>query len=107
MNLHQAFERLRDGEATEVTLQVFGGSMHPLIKNGATVTIGALTLDTELGRGTIVLCRVRGRVVLHKITGTDYTRNHHKQLYQIANNQGKVNGWTSRENIAGVLVTQR
>lgn len=48
--------------------------------------------------GDIVLCRVRGREYLHVVKAIQEDR------FQIGNNRGGVNGWTSGRNIFGLLV---
>ena len=47
----------------------------------------------------MVLCQVRGKQWLHLVTGM---RNDGKS-YQISNNKGHVNGWTTRDKIYGVV----
>ena len=82
--------------AGQVTIRPRGHSMEPLIMDRQEVTITRLG-DTVLEKGDVVLARVRGHVYLHKITAIDGNR------VQISNNHGHVNGWTTRDKIAGIL----
>jgi len=54
-------------------------------------------LDRDPQKGDIVLCRVRGHQYLHLVTAV------RGDQYQISNNHGHVNGWTSRKNVFGIL----
>lgn len=73
-----------------------GNSMSGIIESGQLVT---LTSDTNnLKIGDIVLCYVAKNQYLHKITSITGHR------YQISNNRGKVNGWTSIEKIYGKVI---
>lgn len=69
----------------------YGNSMLPLVKSGEPVRLVPATGDLEIG--DIVFCQVQGRLLLHKITARrDSPRGY---SYQISNNRGRVNGWTS------------
>ena len=96
MNLIAEAERLRAGDT--VTFKTVGGSMGGKVSPGAVVTVEPLG-DRVLKKGDIVLCKVNGHHYLHLITGI-----RHKTQYQISNNKGHVNGWTSRDNIFGVMI---
>ncbi len=74
-----------------------GNSMIGLIENGQLVTVEPLTLQI-LKKNDIVLCKVNGCNYIHKITAIDGER------YQIGNNKGKINGWTSRQSIYGICI---
>jgi len=52
--------------------------------------------ERELRKNDIVLCKVKGRTFLHLIKALG------KNGYLIGNNCGRVNGWTSRNNIYGI-----
>jgi hypothetical protein len=85
--------RLLQGQTTKMRPR--GNSMHPRIKSGELVTIEPLeNLDTPLRKGDMVLCQVRGSQYVHIISAIrvkmDVTQ------YQISNNHGKTNGWTSK-----------
>ena len=96
MNLIKEAERLRSGETT--TFKTVGGSMVGKVSPGAVVTVKPLG-DHEIKKGDIVLCKVNGHHYLHLVTGV---RNGNQ--YQISNNHGHVNGWTSRKQVFGVMI---
>lgn len=62
--------------------------MAGLIEDGQIVTITPVQADTEIRKGDIVLCRVRGREYLHKVLAVS------DRGFLIGNNRGGVNGWT-------------
>jgi hypothetical protein len=66
-----------------------GNSMQPRIESGQLVTVRPCG-PREAKLGDIVLCKVDGRQWLHlvKAVGSD-------GRYQIGNNKGHINGWTS------------
>lgn len=66
------------------------------ISSGQLCTVAPL--DRNPQPGDIVLCRVRGNQYLHLISGV------RGDQYQISNNHGFVNGWTSRKQIYGILI---
>lgn len=85
-----AIETLEKG--ISATIFPRGNSMSPLLKDKEKVRL--LPLDGCFGKivprvGNIVLCKVKGRVLLHKITAIDSNGR-----YQISNNKGHINGWT-------------
>lgn len=86
-------------EGKTIKFRPQGGSMVPLIQSGQLVTVAPLTDKDVLDSGNIVLCKVNGRLMLHKVSavGSD-------GRYQISNNHGHVNGWCTRKNIYGTLV---
>ncbi|HEX4545479.1 MAG TPA: hypothetical protein VH110_03900 [Candidatus Acidoferrum sp.] len=47
--------------------------------------------------GDIALCKVNGVQCLHLVQAIRGDR------FQIGNNKGRINGWTSRKNILGVV----
>jgi hypothetical protein len=69
-----------------------GNSMLPIIKSGEPVTLAPITDPSTLEIGDIVLCRVGGSVLTHKITAKQGKAD--KLRFQISNNHGHVNGWT-------------
>jgi hypothetical protein len=91
--------RLRAGE--EVVHRGKGNSMVPLIYSGQSVRLKYV--EPELIRkGDIVLCKVRGSVFDHLVTGI---RGNEETLeFQISNNHGHVNGWTRAKNIFGKVI---
>lgn len=86
--------RLQLGE-TCVVVGV-GNSMTPLLASGQAVLMDPVTPDTKLGKGDIVLAKVRGCYYCHKISAL-----RPKDRYQISNNHGHVNGWVGRKAIFG------
>lgn len=93
MSWPRVVERLQRGE--EVVLHPKGQSMTPRIYSGQRVTLTPVSEDPEVG--DIVLAKVHGRYYLHLVSSRDGDR------YQISNNHGHVNGWTSREKIYAVV----
>lgn len=81
-----------------VWVRGIGNSMTPILKSGEVVFVLPVAYDTILKKNDIVLTRVNGNIYLHKITGIKG-----QSLYQISNNHGHVNGWTTRKNIYGIL----
>jgi hypothetical protein len=102
MAFKHAIEELQAGRM--VTIKPKGHSMEPLIKSGQSVLLvpfGSHHLSKLLPEvGDVVLCKVKGSVYLHKIVAT--STNKTDTLYQIANNKGRVNGWTSSNKIYGL-----
>lgn len=87
--------RLTAGEP--VTFRPRGTSMRPKIESGALVRVRPLLAD-EPRVGDIVLCSI-GRVdYLHLVTDEEIGR------YQIGNNHGRTNGWTTRDHIFGRVI---
>lgn len=93
MNLARVVEDLAQGP---VTFKAKGGSMTPLVMDGAVVTV-VPTGGREVKRGDIVLARVGGQLYLHLVSAAD------KNRVQISNNHGRVNGWTQRSKVYGVM----
>lgn len=81
-----------DGKAD---IKPTGNSMTPLIKSGDLVSLIFVDKETQLKKGDIVFCKVKGRFMLHLITAIE------KDRYQISNNHGYVNGWIGRDKIYG------
>lgn len=92
-------ELLKQG--VTVSFKPRGNSMQPKINSGDMVTLEPISDDTVLRPGDIVLCKVGGRQYLHLIKAM---RNPQSPQYQIGNNKGGVNGWTSRSNIYGKCI---
>lgn len=87
-------------EGQTVKFRPHGNSMTPLITSGQLVTVAPVDPNNPPKAGAIVLCRVNGNQMLHKVTaiGSD-------GRYQISNNHGHVNGWCTLKNVFGVLVS--
>ena len=86
-------EKLLQGES--VQFRPRGNSMSGKIESGQLVTIVPLA-DRVPRVGDIVLCKVNGAQYLHLVKAISGER------FQIGNNRGRINGWTSRKNIFGV-----
>jgi hypothetical protein len=83
----------------EIQWKPKGNSMTPRIVSGAPVKVKRV--DISVYRvGDVAYAKVRGAYYLHLITAIDET----KGRYQISNNHGHVNGWTSGEHLYGLLV---
>lgn len=72
-----------------------GRSMEGRVSHRDLVEVAPAASDPR--KGDVVLCRVGGRQCLHLVTAVEGRR------FQISNNRGKVNGWTGRDCIYGVL----
>ena len=90
-------EHLKNGETCKVV--GFGQSMTPILKSGQPVICKPVDVDTELKKNDIVLCKVKGKYYLHKISSIK-----NGVSYQISNNHGHINGTITRNNIFGVVV---
>lgn len=86
--------KLNQGEPVEFRPR--GNSMAGRIESGQLVRV-VPTSDVEVGDA--VLCKVNGRQYLHLVKGI--RRNKDGVSYQISNNRGHVNGWTTQ--IYGVV----
>ena len=83
---------------TTVSFRPRGNSMTPKIKSGQLCTVRPYDVTEDLEKGEVVLCKVRGKVYLHRVAAV------RGDEYQIANNHGHINGWCKREKVYGVLV---
>jgi|SRR5271168_2860328 len=90
----QYIQKLQNGEA--VSFRPRGNSMSGKIENGQLVTVES-ALGKNVRVGDIVLCRVNVVQYLHLVKAIDGER------FQIGNNRGRINGWTSRKNIFGIV----
>lgn len=81
-----------------VTIYPKGNSMTPKIESGAKVTLEPIADITSIKRGDIVLVSVRRTVYLHLVSAVDNYR------VQISNNNGHVNGWTSKDKVYGRVI---
>jgi len=88
-------EQLANGEI--IQCRPGGNSMSGIIESGQLCTI--IPIKDELKVGDIVLCKVKGRQYLHLIKAINGNR------YQIGNNRGGINGWTSRKSIFGLFIS--
>jgi hypothetical protein len=87
-------ERLQRGEIVEFRPR--GNSMSGRIESGQLVTVVPVG-NHVLKIGDIVLCKVNGVQYLHLVKAISGDR------IQIGNNKGRINGWTSRRSIFGVV----
>lgn len=103
--LQLAIEKLQNGSV--VCLALKGNSMTPRIKSGQAVILDPIKPETVLEVGDAILCKVKGKIYLHKIVAFGCSKHckddHHVYDYQIGNNHGGVNGWTNRTHIYGKL----
>lgn len=80
-------------EGKTVDVKGIGNSMTPILKSHQVVTVSPVDVST-IKKGDIVLCKVKGNVYMHKVTGI---RKRKKDTsFQISNNHGYVNGWTTK-----------
>lgn len=86
-------ERLQAGDT--VQFRPRGPSMEGKVSSGALVTVEPIKADTTLAEGDIVYCKVNGHVYLHLVTGVRQNKKKKRSEYQISNNFGHINGWTS------------
>lgn len=90
-------EHLKNGETCKII--GFGQSMTPILKSGQSVICKPVTEETDLKKNDIVLCKVKGKYYLHKISAIK-----NGVSYQISNNHGHVNGTIGKSNIYGIVV---
>jgi len=88
-------EKLKNGET--VQFRPRGHSMKGKIASGQLVTVEPIN-DRVLAPGHIVLCKVNGTQYLHLVKAVQGNR------YQIGNNIGRINGWTTKNAIFGICV---
>ena len=88
-------KRLADGET--VQFRPRGNSMSGRIESGQLVTVEPIG-DHSCDVGSIVLCKVKGIEYLHLVKAVSGDR------VQIGNNRGRINGWTARRNVYGLLI---
>lgn len=93
MNLKRCADLLNSGFT--VVFDPRGNSMSPLITDGQRVTVEPV--NDPLKVDDIVLAKVRSRYYLHKVTALD------KNRVQIGNNHGRINGWTIRKKVYGIV----
>lgn len=74
-----------------------GSSMSGRIESGQLVTVEPVTDPATLAVGDVVLCKVHGIPYLHLIRAIAARGRE----FQIANNRGRVNGWTSANQVFG------
>ena len=87
--------RLAAGETIE-EYRESGNSMTPKIKHREPVTLAPPVHDL-LEPGDMVFCKVGGNFYTHLITAVKPGQ------FQIGNNHGHVNGWTSADRVYGIV----
>lgn len=87
-------DRLLNGETIK-EYREGGSSMVPLLMPYEPVDIRPI--DREVVKGDIVFCRIGRRYYCHLVTAVKEGR------YQISNNHGHVNGYTTRDKIYGFV----
>jgi len=93
MNKHFA-DKLLAGETVECRPR--GNSMKPKIESGQLITISPDISD--LHKGDVVFCKVRGKYFVHLLSAIQGER------YQISNNHNHVNGWVGKNGIFGKVI---
>jgi hypothetical protein len=88
-------QSLKEGHT--VSFRPHGNSMSGKIESGQLCTVVPAN-KVELDVGDIVLCKVHGREFLHIIKAVK------GEQYQIGNNHGGINGWTSNHQIYGKCI---
>ena len=92
MNYNEYVKKLSNGET--VSFRPRGSSMTPKIESGQLVTITPVNPE-DIGKGDIVLCKVKGRFFVHLVSAVQ------GQRFQISNNHNHVNGWVGVNGIFG------
>jgi phage repressor protein C with HTH and peptisase S24 domain len=82
----------------DVTINPKGNSMTPRIVSGASVTLTPVIDPETLKKGDAVLVSIGRTIYVHLITAIT------KDLVQISNNHGHVNGWTNKKNVYGKVI---
>jgi hypothetical protein len=90
-------EKLKQGET--VKFRPRGNSMQGKVESGQLVTVAPLADEADIAVGDIVLCKVKGNQYLHLVKALRGNE------VQIGNNKGFINGWASRRQIFGRLVS--
>ena len=80
-----------------IKIRPHGNSMQGRIESGQLVTIQPV--NRLIVKNDIVLCKVAGKQYLHLVSAISTDGR-----YQISNNKGYVNGWTTLKNIYGIVV---
>ncbi len=83
-------------QGKEVDFRPRGHSMTGKVNDGNLVHVVPVG-DRKISKNDIVLCRVKGKEYLHLVLGVKHDE------YQIGNNHGFVNGWTSKNQIFGIV----
>lgn len=92
--MNSVIEKLKNGEF--VLNKEPGNSMLPIIKSREEVLLAPVLRD--LKKDDVVYCKVGRNLYTHKITAI------REGQVQISNNHGHVNGWTSNDNVFGIVI---
>src|SRR5215469_5294334 len=87
-------EQLSQGR--QVQFRPRGNSMSGKVESGQLVTVEPVG-QRDIKVGSIVLCKVNGAEYLHLVKAISGDR------FQIGNNRGRINGWTNRRSIFGLV----
>jgi hypothetical protein len=96
MNWLQHAGKLQAGET--IQFRPKGPSMSGKVESGQLCTVAPYAKDTSPEVDDIVLCKVKGTFYLHLVKAIN------GDTYQIGNNRGHINGWTSRNCIYGKCI---
>jgi hypothetical protein len=88
--------KLKNGET--VQFRPRGHSMKGKIESGQLCSVKPIKDYSDLEKGDIVLCKVRGNQYIHLIKAIQGKR------FQIGNNRGGINGWIGENSIFGKCV---
>jgi len=88
--------RLRAGET--VSFRETGNSMTPKIRSRQKCTYTPVLSAADVEVGDAVFCKVGGNHFTHLVTAIRGVQ------YQISNNHGHVNGWTTLDKIFGKVI---
>lgn len=82
-----------------------GGSMKPIINSKDKILLQVVEYGTRptYQIGETVYCKVNGRYYVHLVKAIK--QNGKNFEYQIGNNRGGINGWTSEKNIYATVMT--
>lgn len=94
MNI-QALDALINGDEL-IGYKESGNSMTPLIKHREPVDVWPVNPDL-IEKGDIVVAKVHGRIYTHLVWAVQGNR------VQIGNNHGRSNGWTTKNNVYGIV----
>ena len=87
-------EQLLQGK--RVQFRPHGYSMRGKVESGQLVTVEPIG-QKDIQVGSIVLCEINGVQYLHLVKAIS------EDQVQIGNTRGKINGWTNRQNVFGVV----
>jgi hypothetical protein len=88
-------EQLLQGK--QVQFRPRANSMGGKVESGQLVTVEPAA-HGDIKVGNIVSCKVNGAQYLHLVKAISADR------FQIGNNRGRINGWTNRRNIFGLVI---